>query len=117
MKSWPIHNDNREVFHTYREDSKLTRWAYPQTQRNTRGYKNHKREKVIIDRILFSIIMENRCTWITYTDWRKEILYKREPVVRELIATVSYPELTKEQVQEIIDAKIERVRELLDKHF
>ena len=58
-----------------------------------------------------------RLTGITYTDWRKEILYKRVPVVREWVATVSYPELTKEQVQEIIDANIERVRELLDKHF
>lgn len=58
-----------------------------------------------------------RCTWITYTDDRKEILYTREPVIREWVAIVSYPELTKEQIQEIIDAKIERVRELLDKHF
>ena len=58
-----------------------------------------------------------RLTGITYTDWRKEILYKRVPVVREWIATVSYPELTSEQVQEIIDAKIERVKILLDKHF
>ena len=58
-----------------------------------------------------------RLTGITYTDWRKEILYKRVPVVREWVATVSYPELTSEQVQEIIDANIERVRELLDKHF
>ena len=30
---------------------------------------------------------------------------------------VSYPELTKEQIQEIIDAKIERVRAILDKYF
>lgn len=58
-----------------------------------------------------------RLTGITYTDWRKEILYKREPVVREWIATVGYPELTSDQVQEIIDAKIERVKALLDKHF
>ena len=58
-----------------------------------------------------------RLTGITYTDWRKEILYKREPVVREWVASVSYPELTSEQVQEIIDAKIERVQQLLAKHF
>lgn len=58
-----------------------------------------------------------RVTWITYTDWRKEILYTREPVVREWIAQVTYPELTQEQVQEIIDAKISRVQELLSKHF
>ena len=58
-----------------------------------------------------------RCTWITYVDWKKEILYIREAPVREWIATVSYPELTSEQVQEIIDAKLERVKALLDKHF
>lgn len=58
-----------------------------------------------------------RLTGITYTDWRKEILYTREAPVREWIATVSYPELTSKQVQEIIDAKIERVKILLDKHF
>lgn len=58
-----------------------------------------------------------RVTWITYTDWRKEILYTREAPVREWIATVSYPELTDEQVKEIIEAKLERVQELLSKHF
>lgn len=59
----------------------------------------------------------DRCTGITYTDWRKEILYTRQAPVREWVATVSYPELTSEQVQEIIDAKIQRVQELLSKHF
>ena len=58
-----------------------------------------------------------RCTWITYTDWRKEILYTREAPVREWIATVSYPELTDEQVKEIIEAKLEKIQELLSKHF
>jgi len=58
-----------------------------------------------------------RCTWITYVDWKKEILYIREAPVREWIAQVAYPELTSEQVQEIIDAKIECVKALLDKHF
>ena len=61
--------------------------------------------------------MNDRCTGITYVDGKKEILYKRVPVVREWVATVSYPELTSEQVQEIIDAKIERVQQLLAKHF
>lgn len=58
-----------------------------------------------------------RCTWITYVDWKKEILYTREAPVREWIATVSYPELTDEQVKEIIEAKLEKIQELLSKHF
>jgi len=61
--------------------------------------------------------MDNRCTGITYVDGKKEILYTRQAPVREWIAEVTYPELTSEQVQEIIDAKIKRVQELLSKHF
>jgi len=62
-------------------------------------------------------------TWITYEDWRKEVRFCIDPVEeasRLSVTTISYPELTDEQVSEIRsiqDWSIKRIQEVLSKYF
>lgn len=58
-----------------------------------------------------------RHTWITHLDGSKTLILWRDPVSSKDVAMVSYPELTDEQVKEIMEAKISRVQDLLSKHF
>ena len=59
-----------------------------------------------------------RHTWITHLDGSKTLVLWRDPVSSKVnVAMVSYPELTDEQVKEIMESKIERVQQLLAKHF
>lgn len=61
---------------------------------------------------------EIQCTWITYTNWNKEIRYYVDFVEDSNgIATISYPKLSSKEIEEIKNTTVDRVQKLLSKYF
>lgn len=57
------------------------------------------------------------CTLLTYTDWKRAIIYERDPVtIATDVSTISYPTLTQEQLKEIQEATTDQVQTLLSKY-
>lgn len=57
-----------------------------------------------------------QCTLVTYEDWKKKIIYERDPVIESWVATISYPVLTPQEIQTINEATWDKVQELLSKY-
>ena len=56
------------------------------------------------------------CTLITYVDWKRAIIYERDPVtIAWEVSTISYPVLTSQEIQRIEEATTDKVQELLSK--
>lgn len=57
------------------------------------------------------------CTLLTYENWKKAIIYQRDPVeIGYWVSTISYPVLTQEEIQKIEEATWDKVQELLSKY-
>jgi hypothetical protein len=57
------------------------------------------------------------CTLITYTSWKRAIIYERDPVtIAWEVATISYPTLTHEEIQKIEEATTDKIQEILSKY-